>query len=67
MLEIHVYDMIPVYERDMCCVCWWPRKTLFLGGQERTPEEGSEPGLLSLGKSLNVLGAWFPKLLCGGD
>lgn len=62
-----MYDMTPVCERDMYCVCLWPRKTLSLGGQERTPEEGPEPGLLSLGKSLNVLGARFPKLLCGGD
>ena len=47
---------------------------VFVGGQERespwgvrkgTPEEGPEPGLLSLGKSFNIPGAQCPKLLCG--
>ena len=65
MLDIHEYDMIPIYDRDICCVCWWPRKRVSLGSQEGTPEEGPEPGLFSLGKSFNIPGAQCPKLLCG--
>ena len=45
-------DDCPVYDRDICCICWWPRRRAIvsLESQERIPEAGPEAGSHQFGK-----------------
>lgn len=57
----------PVYDRNICCICWWPRKRAIDSPwrvRKGFLRKGLKLGLVSLGKLLNILESQFPKLLC---